>query len=1191
MTHFPITTISIMQKLFPYISSVMLVLGLSLGTAFAQPANDDLCDAVLLTVGAGCNGVTNGDNTSATAQTNEPVPTCFSGGANSVWFKFVGPASGFVDVSTNTGTVGTNDDTEIAVYSINGACDFANLTELACDQDINFTNYLSIIEELPVTPGDTFYVQVSGWNGTEGSFCLEVAEFFPPAAPANDDLCSAVALTVDAGCNGVPNGDNTGSTAQPGEPVGVCFSGGANSVWFKFEAPASGLVTISTDVAVGGTNEDTEIALYSANSGACSLDSLVEIACDQDGGSVVGFGFNSIIAGAAVTPGDTLYVQVSGWNGTEGTFCIEVASVVVPPNDDLCDAVALTVGDPCTAGDNTGSSLQTGEPEGSCFFPPNNSVWYSFVAPASGFVTISTDFDSAFVTNDDTEIALYTLNDPSCATVDSLVEVACDQDGGTVIPFASIIAVQAVTPGETYYVQVSGYNGTSGAFCIAVEEVFLPVSDNICDAVDLPVDGSVSTFYNTGAGVETLEDSLLAPPLGDGQGNFAWFENDITNSVWFTFTAPASGAVLIDLCNGGVGTDFDTQVAVYDADSCSNFGHFNVLAANDDIPGFLCGFASVLDVYCLTPGESYYIVVDGWGGDTGNFGISISEITNIPAITATATTTSPLCPGDATGSVTVTATGGAVNDYAPLYSYLWDTGDTTETVSGLTPGDYTVAVSDPCGDTASFTFTVPDVTGPALTANAGDDQGYCETGGSVVLGTAMTGMGGLAAESRRAYGSDLGGGGDFFRHKVRDLDDQENLSTGNGAFFAGDFAFGVFFVLDNANQELLTLDTISGAATILGASVPLAGHTWTGLAFDQTTSTMYAVSTNGSAAQLYTVDLGSGAATPTVVVTTPIPIWLAIDTAGMAYTLDILDDNLYSVDLTTGAATSIGPVGFNASFAQDADFDPETNILYLAAYNADISVAEYRSVNVSTGASTYIGDFNRVEVGAYGIAGEVIEPYTYTWSPALALDNPFSANPTSTTPVTTTYVVSVSDDCGLVATDTITIEVGTPPTLSLTSVAINDSTGVTGEATVDIQGGTPPYTIMWSNGATGATTTATDSGFVTVMVTDSLGCVVTDSIFVDDITSIDDLSSLGISTFKAFPNPSNGAFTLQVSLLKPERMEIAIYNMSGQRIFTDVSNGLSTYEQVINLSQAAAGVYMLSVTTAQGQAFKRLTIR
>ncbi|MEO0473178.1 MAG: hypothetical protein AAF206_26425, partial [Bacteroidota bacterium] len=105
-------------------------------------------------------------------------------------------------------------------------------------------------------------------------------------APANDTLCSATLITVDASCNGVSNGDNTNATAEINEPVPACFTGGANSVWFKFAGPASGLVSVSTDFAIG-TNTDTEIALYALPAGNCNdLTDLIEIACDQDGGNL-----------------------------------------------------------------------------------------------------------------------------------------------------------------------------------------------------------------------------------------------------------------------------------------------------------------------------------------------------------------------------------------------------------------------------------------------------------------------------------------------------------------------------------------------------------------------------------------------------------------------------------------------------------------------------------------------------------------------------------------------------------------------------------------------------------------------------------------------------------------------------------------------------------------------------------------
>ncbi|MEZ4827540.1 MAG: PPC domain-containing protein [Bacteroidia bacterium] len=338
-----------MLKTFTSSRLVAYILGLGLfflsaGNLFAQPANDNLCNAVSLTLDASCNGVPNGNNTSATAQSGEPLASCYVGGPNSAWFSFVAPASGLVSITTDF-LIGTNDDTEIALYDLPGGdCNnLASLVELGCSQDIDFFNYLSTISTTPVTPGATYYVSVSGWNGTEGTFCIVVNSI---VSPVNDTLCDAIPLTVGGGCAGTPNGDNTGAIAEAGEPVASCYVGGTNSVWYSFVAPASGFVSLSTDFLIG-TNGDTEIALYELPGGNCANpSSLVELACDQDGGNIVDF--NSVITSATVTPGNTYYVSVSGWNGTEGSFCIEVTESVPPANDDLCDAVQLTPGAVCS---------------------------------------------------------------------------------------------------------------------------------------------------------------------------------------------------------------------------------------------------------------------------------------------------------------------------------------------------------------------------------------------------------------------------------------------------------------------------------------------------------------------------------------------------------------------------------------------------------------------------------------------------------------------------------------------------------------------------------------------------------------------------------------------------------------------------------------------------------------------------
>ncbi|MEL6673344.1 MAG: choice-of-anchor Q domain-containing protein [Bacteroidota bacterium] len=143
-----------------------------------------------------------------------------------------------------------------------------------------------------------------------------------------------------------------------------------------------------------------------------------------------------------------------------------------PGNDDLCNADILIVDVPCTAfnGDNTGATIQSGEPIPGCFQPPNNSVWFTFKAPNSGVVEITTDL-TLVGTNNDTEIALYSLPGGDCNNLGSLMELACHQDvDAWALNFMSTINVDTLTPNQDYYLQVSGYGGKVGTFCIQVME-------------------------------------------------------------------------------------------------------------------------------------------------------------------------------------------------------------------------------------------------------------------------------------------------------------------------------------------------------------------------------------------------------------------------------------------------------------------------------------------------------------------------------------------------------------------------------------------------------------------------------------------------------------------------------------------------------------------------------------------------
>ncbi len=101
----------------------------------------------------------------------------------------------------------------------------------------------------------------------------------------------------------------------------------------------------------------------------------------------------------------------------------------------------------------------------------------------------------------------------------------------------------------------------------------------------------------------------------------------------------------------------------------------------------------------LTAGAYTVTVTDG----NGCTSTSTSTIIEPSALTLTATGTNPLCSGN-TGSATSTPGGGT----SP-YTYLWSNAQTTQNISGLSSGTYTILITDNngCTLTQSVTITVP----------------------------------------------------------------------------------------------------------------------------------------------------------------------------------------------------------------------------------------------------------------------------------------------------------------------------------------------------------------------------------------------------------------------------------------------------------------------------------------------------
>ena len=233
--------------------------------------------------------------------------------------------------------------------------------------------------------------------------------------------------------------------------------------------------------------------------------------------------------------------------------------------------------------------------------------------------------------------------------------------------------------------------------------------------------------------------------------------------------------------------------------------------------------------------------------------------------------------------------------------------------------------------------------------------------------------------------------------------------TGGTLHQGGDFDGNGTFYAVRSPLTLITVNVTTGAETVVGTITGVAGtQTITSVAWNYANSTMYLGTTDITTSQLYTVNRSTAAATLVGTVTNCAGlIAVAINCAGSAYGVDIVGDNLVSIDLSTGAGTVVGPLGFVANYAQDADFDAETGILYLAAYNGTTSAGELRTANLTTGATTLVLSWGGVEITSFAINAPCGPP-----CPVGAATNPSPASGTTGVNITTPGNITWTNGAG-----------------------------------------------------------------------------------------------------------------------------------------------------------------------------------
>lgn len=237
----------------------------------------------------GINRTVRSSNFGATREVSEPFH-CGNPGGASVWWSWTAPSSLPVLIST----AGSTYDTILAVYT---GSSLNALVPLDCNDDRVPDEVFSSEISFEAVSGVTYQIAVeglgNGFSAAQGSLTLSVV-----TTPANDLFSNRIPLV---GAFAETNGFNMGASYEFGEPY-HSDSGGDQSVWWTWTAPASGNAAITTR----GSSYDTTMAVYTGN----FVNGLTEIANNDDEATPV---LRTSRVSFAATAGTTYQIAVDGY--------------------------------------------------------------------------------------------------------------------------------------------------------------------------------------------------------------------------------------------------------------------------------------------------------------------------------------------------------------------------------------------------------------------------------------------------------------------------------------------------------------------------------------------------------------------------------------------------------------------------------------------------------------------------------------------------------------------------------------------------------------------------------------------------------------------------------------------------------------------------------------------------------------
>jgi uncharacterized repeat protein (TIGR01451 family)/gliding motility-associated-like protein len=674
----------------------------------------------------------------------------------------------------------------------------------------------------------------------------------------------------------------------------------------------------------------------------------------------------------------------------------------------------------------------------------------------------------------------------------------------------------------------------------------------------------------------------------------------------------------------------------------ANIGCFGTQSGNIDItmtggtPSYTYQWNNSLTTEDLTnvnPGLYSVLVYDA----NGCFTSDTFLITQVGSpMTLQITGTNIVCFGDNNGTINLTVNGGV----SP-YQYTWNNGATSQDLSGILAGTYTVNVQDAnqCIVATSLTITAPSAP-LVITAQEVNLQCFNQNTGAIDV----TISGGVQPYSY-SWTSTTG-----FSATTQDI---SGLSAGGYTLLVTDFngcTTSQSFVLTQPATQAVISSTVNdilcyGATTgwinasAVGGALPYQ-YLWLGPngTFAGTTEDLFGIGAGWY--ELFVTDAIGCTTSDSILVSTP----PQIVSPAQITNISCFGFGNGSIDVTTTGG--VQPYGFMWSTGA-----PSEDLSGLNPGNYTLTVTDANNCVVSTSylvtqpAAPLTLNLAQVNVSCFADSTGFIDlipsggtfPYTYAWSGP----NSYSATTEDilNLPIGM-YGVVVTDANGCTeATQTTITQPLAPLGLSETHTNVSCYAGADGTIAILAQGGTPSYDYLWNNGLTTAAVSGLTAGTYTVLVSDSLGCsanmsvtltqplapisltaAVTDLICMNDATGVIDLSVAGGTpgytyswstgaTSQDLDSLESGPYEITITdtlgcvlidtivvnnppnpmVVTPSQTNVTCHNYSDGLLILTMSGGLPAYDiqwstgdTIPVLDSLIAGIYSVLVTDAQG---------